>query len=147
MRRTIVLALVLVLCTSTSGCLRDEIFPEPFEWKPGKTFSGRGDTVLEWSVPSDAQRIRFWFAADFSGDKPILGEQAGMELRVRDPQGTVAAYKFTKAGETRDTFVARADGPWTVSVSDPGAGGAYAGAAEWFVPKYEDWAWWQVWKD
>lgn len=147
MGRTAAWIVALVLCAATSGCLRDDIFPEPFEWKPGEVLEGRGDSVKDVIVPERAERLRFRLTADFSRDTPILGPQAGLEVRVRDPQGDVALYRFQQNGETRDTYGGGVGGPWRVTFSDPQGGARYGMAFDWFVPKYDDWAWWEVWKD
>lgn len=140
------LVLALLATSVTSGCLRDEIFPEPYAWTAGDRFEGRGDAARDVPVPADAQRLRFSMGLQIGQAGSLLGGPAGVQLRLRDPEGRIYGYNLTRSGTTLDTFGGDVGGTWRASISDPGGSANHDLAFFWYVPKYDDWAWWKVWK-
>lgn len=109
-------------------------------------FEGRGDAARDVPVPEDAQRIRVSFRVEISQAGSLLGGPAGVQLRLRDAEGRLYTYNVTRSGTTTDTFGGGVGGTWRVAISDPAGSSNHALGFSWYIPKYDDWAWWKVWQ-
>lgn len=143
LRSTLLLA--LLASSFSSGCLRDEVFPEPYAWRDGDVLDGKGDRNADVQVPAAAQRVRFTYEATVSS-LPVLGNPQGTRLSLLDPEGRLHQYNLTSSGRTQDLFGGHVGGTWRVSHSDPSGGSTFLVRFEHYQPRYDDWAWWQVWR-
>lgn len=135
----------LLATSMTSGCLRDEVFPEPYAWRAGDTVTGQGDRVADVRVPDTAQRLRFTYEATVSS-LPLVGNPQGVHLVLRDAEGRLHQYNLTTTGRTQDLFGGDVGGTWRVAHSDPAGDSRFTVRFEHYQPRYDDWAWWQVWR-
>lgn len=141
----VVLGLCLLASLASSGCLRDEVFPEPYAWREGPAVTGEGDHTRSIQVPEGARRVRFVYEATVAG-APVLGNPQGVTLLIRDPHARVHSYNLTASGATRDLFGGDVAGTWTLVHSDPFGGSRFVARFDFYMPRYDDWSWWQVWR-
>lgn len=154
-RRTLaVAALALLAAAATSGCLGEEFFPEPFQWRDA------GQASDEFASPNYSEsrtldledrtnRVRIVFEVTLENDEedPLtstIRQGPGLDLNVTLGSGTTYEYFFEASRTLRDLYPGSGDEPVEVTVTARGQG-SWSLALDAYVPRYEDYRWYAFW--